>query len=182
MHDKVPCSGSCDRHQFLLYRRRAIHASRSAQTSTSQHDNSGRWGLWTRLSPGSIRRLPTQRLLRGPLLGRRCGSARRCSSPRCGGNSTGSSSSARRARMPSLQRVPMLECLLIELSYDSLDSTPMRLWQVAVGCSCIRPLRLVDSRSLRKARGGSHWTQSWPQTSQHTPSQTDTQRTCHCKT
>jgi hypothetical protein len=43
--------------------------------------------------------------------------------------------------MPSLQRVPMLECLLIELSYDSLDSTPMRLWQVAVGCFSIRPLR-----------------------------------------
>jgi hypothetical protein len=56
--------------------------------------------------------LPSQRLLR-----RRCG-ARRGGSPRRRGNGARRGGSPAGAFVPSLQRVPMLVCLLIELNID----------------------------------------------------------------
>src|SRR5262249_45499055 len=95
----------------FLRRCRPIHASRAARTGTNQPDDSGRWWLWTWLSPRPIWWLPSQRLLRRRVLRRRCGSTGRRGSSRSGGGARGGSS-ARSASLPSLQRVPMLECLL----------------------------------------------------------------------
>ena len=72
------------RRQFLLRSRRPIHAARTARTGPGQSENSGRRWLRTWLSPWPIWRLPSQRLLRGSLLGRRCGGARRGGSARRG--------------------------------------------------------------------------------------------------
>jgi hypothetical protein len=70
--------------------------------------------MWTGLSSRTIWRLPSQRLLRGPLLGRRCSGARR------GG------SSARSARLPSrLRRLRMPDGLLIRPVSTSIS-----------GCHC----------------------------------------------
>jgi hypothetical protein len=110
MNDKDPCSR--DWRQFLLRCRCPIYATRAARTGQGQSDNSGRWWVWTWLSPRPIWRLSSERLLRRRIL-RRGRGARRGGSARRGSNSARCSGSpARSARLPSLQRVPMLECLL----------------------------------------------------------------------
>jgi hypothetical protein len=121
MNDKTCFSRSGYRRQFPQHCRRPIHAPRAARTGPGQSDNSGRWRLWSWLSPRPIWRLPPQWLLRRRVLRRRC-SARRGGSARCGGNSARRSGSpaGRRAFVPPLQRVPMLVCLLTELRESGL--------------------------------------------------------------
>ena len=110
--DQTSFSRSGYRRQLLLRCCHVGYAARAARTGRGPSNNSHRRWLRTWLSPWPIWRMPSQRLLRRRLLRRR-GSARRGGSARCGGNSARRGSSPAGRFVPSLQRVPMLVCLLI---------------------------------------------------------------------